>query len=116
MFLLTPDGVGHVQTEPRTVLRRLLRPQGEVEGVKGGMEPVLGQIEPQSLRHLPLRLAPGPGVSHGKGCRDAVRRKEQVALSTGQRAIEIEGERIVASSKGLEIRFAHVRSRVSLFE
>ena len=95
VLLLAPDGVGDVQLKAAVVLACRPFPSGsgiEVQGVESGVQLVLGKEEAEGVLDLALRLAPGPGVGHGEGKGNAVGGVEEVALSLGEGAVQIEGE------------------------
>jgi hypothetical protein len=72
--ILAPDGVGNIEPEARVVII-ICRSIGSnllIQGIHSRMQALLGQAEVQRLRHLLLRIAPGAGIGHCQGQRDAV--------------------------------------------
>ena len=97
---LGPQCIGEVQLDGVGLLVCL---KFRLEFSEEGSKLLLIRAKAQDLRHLLLRITACACVQHGQAGGDAVRREEQIARVGRQLAIEVQGERGVASHDGLDL-------------
>ena len=68
-----------------------------IQGIEGIVKTIVRKGEMQRVPHLISRVSPRAGVGHGKRRRQALGRKEKVALRFGG-AHHVQGEREIVAS------------------